>query len=51
MCEYAKYDGDFPMCTVDGNKLCTLCVLGNAHTYKKAKKEEAEKALKGGADK
>jgi hypothetical protein len=46
MCEYAKFDGDIPICTVDDNKLCTLCVLGNADTYKKAR-EQAQKALEG----
>lgn len=43
MCEYARFNPDeekgLPICTVD-NKLCTLCVLGKANTYKKAKEKE-----------
>ena len=37
MCEYAKFDGDIPICTVDDNKLCTLCVgkCGNIHKSKR----------------
>ena len=35
MCEFAIYkENKAPMCEVT-NKLCTLCVLGNADTYKK----------------
>ncbi len=49
MCEYAIFKGEIPLCTVDNDKLCTLCVLGNAETYKKAR-EQAEQALKGGAE-
>lgn len=48
MCEYAKFDtnskSELPVCIVN-NKLCTLCVFGEAKTYKEAK--ENEKKLKG----
>ena len=40
MCEYLRLNPDNdkapPMCAVN-NQLCTLCVLGNGYTYKKAK--------------
>lgn len=45
MCEYAKFPIDMfgpPVCEYTKG-LCTLCVMGNAKTYKEAK--QAEKAL------
>ena len=47
MCEYQRINPDnesaLPICIVN-NKLCTLCVLGNAKTYNEAKeKEEKER--------
>ena len=43
MCEYQRINGEetLPICDVD-NKICTLCVLGNAKTYNEAKKKEKE---------
>lgn len=44
MCEYAKFPIDMlgpPVCEYTKG-LCTLCVMGNAKTYKEAK--EAEKS-------
>ena len=43
MCEYQRINPDdeksLPICTVD-NKVCTLCVFGNAKTYNEAKQKE-----------
>lgn len=48
MCEYAKYKNEVGkpsvmMCMVTGT-LCTLCVLGNAQTYK-MQKQKANKGV------
>ena len=42
MCEYARHPMDmFGMPTCEYTKeLCTLCVMGNAKTYKEAKEAE-----------
>lgn len=51
MCEYMRFNNkNLPICSFR-NELCTLCVKGNADTYKKAR-EESEKALaeKGGGE-
>lgn len=53
MCEFQKWrDNQPPLCEYT-NKLCTMCVMGNAKTYKKALKKnnpELWKLFKGGVD-
>ena len=40
MCEYAIAEENKPFMCEYTKKLCTLCVLGNADTYNKAKENE-----------
>ena len=42
MCEYAIAEENKPFMCEYTKKLCTLCVLGNADTYNKAKEKDSE---------
>lgn len=46
MCEYARHPMDMfgmPICE-HTKELCTLCVMGNAKTYKEAKEAERKES-------
>ena len=41
MCEYQRFqEGNLLICEYT-NELCTLCVLGNSETFKRAEADEA----------